>query len=152
MIDQLKIYIDRLSEDREETISCSVDPVTLDMVESELQFKDPVEMQGKAYLTKEHLVIHLSLETKALLPCSICNSMSPMPIKIQGEYYTIPLAEVRKIYDLTENIRESILVLIPPFFECGGGTCKERENLGKYLKHSDEKVADPHHFPFTELE
>lgn len=150
--DSLKIYIDRLKEDEEERIEEVVSPEFMDVAEKELLFQNPVSIKGKAYLTKEHLVIHASIETEALMPCSICNEMNPCKIAVLKEYFTIPLAEIKGlVFDYGNKVREALLLEIPHFFECREGKCPQREGLKNFLKEEKDEGEDLKHYPFSQL-
>ena len=151
-MDQLKIYIDRLNNGQTLKIEEKLSPNFLEIDEDDLSFEDPVHLNGEAYLSNEHLVIHLNLSTAAYLPCSICNVPVQIPIALKNIYLTQPLDEIKgAIYDMTNEIRESILLQAPPFTECNNGKCPERENVKKFLK-SQQGNNTTAHFPFSDLD
>ena len=59
MSEPFKIYIDRLKGGVNEKFDATLDPSFLEVEEPELYFPAPVRLQGEAYLTDDHLVIHL---------------------------------------------------------------------------------------------
>ena len=65
MIETFKIFIKQLENGQTEKIDMTVAPDFLEIAEKDLQFKEPVHVSGKAYLTDEHLVLNLSAKTKA---------------------------------------------------------------------------------------
>ncbi len=155
-MEKFKIYIDRLkSGDRiklDETVSADL----LGLTEKELAFPEPVRIRGEVYIAEDHLISHLNIETMACIPCSICNQAVPIPIALRDLYLTKPLEEVHKaVYDLSEEIRESILLQAPLYAECNQGQCPERGSLEKFLAKPPEqktKEAPPaNHFPFADL-
>jgi uncharacterized metal-binding protein YceD (DUF177 family) len=153
-MENLKIYIDRLKGGQTLKIDETFSPDFLDVDDEDLLFEVPVQLKGEAYLANEHLIIHLNIETAACLPCSICNDLVRIPIVIKNIYLTEPLAEIKgAIFDLTCEIRESILLQTPLFTECHNGECPERENLKQFLKspHKESK-NDIVHFPFANLD
>ncbi len=83
-MENLKIYIDRLNGAPPSKIEAVLPPDFLEIDDEELLFKDPVNVKGEAYLADEHLIINLSIETTAYLPCSICNDPVHTPIQIKN--------------------------------------------------------------------
>lgn len=153
-MEQLKIYIDRLKGGHPLKIEECLSPDFLDIHEEELHFKEPVHIQGEAYLADDHLVMHLSIETEALLPCSICNDAVRTPIVAKNIYLTEPLSDIKTaIFDLTDHVRESILIQVPLFAECNGGKCPDRDNIKKFLKPEEKssKSGEVSYFPFADL-
>lgn len=156
-MENLKIYIDRLKH-QPQKIKETLSPDFLGIDEDDLVFEEPVQLNGEVYIADDHLIIHLQIETSAYLPCSICNNPVETPISIKNLYLTHLLAEIPgAIFDLTEEIRESILLQTPLFTECNNGQCAERENIKKFLS-PDQRIpemngGDTHnHFPFADLD
>lgn len=128
-----KIYIDRLYNEKTEEIEEAFDPVFIDVNEKDLQFHTPVSVKGQAYLTKNHLVIYVCIETTAEVACSICNKKIEKKIAITRLYHTEDLANIRgHIYDYTNPLREAVLLEIPSYAECLEN-CPERTKLKNSL-------------------
>lgn len=154
-MENLKIYIDRLKNGPAQKIEETLSPDFLELDEEDLVFDDPVNLKGEAYLADDHLVIHLNIDTLAYLPCSICNDAIHTSIAIKNLCITHPLSEIEgAVFDLAEEVRESILLQTPLFIECTNGKCPERENIKKFLKpeQSIPEVGDITHFPFADLD
>lgn len=152
---ELKIYIDRLKNGQKQKIQESISPDFLEIDEEDLAFEDPVILQGEAYTANEHLVIHLDIQTTAYLPCSVCNDTIGVPLVIKNLYLTHPLADIPgAIFDLTNELRESILLQVPLFVECNQGKCPQREQIKKFLKKDTrhKEVKEDTHFPFADLD
>ena len=149
--DQLKIYIHRLKDDQEEILKESLSPNFLDVHESDLKFPSLVELSGRAYLTGDHLILHLQIKTCAELPCMICNESTSHILNIPEEIISIPIKSLKKpVYDYTEKLREIILLGVPSYIECNEGKCPSRTNLKKHFTDSED--SDPQYFPFANLE
>jgi uncharacterized metal-binding protein YceD (DUF177 family) len=147
----MKIYIDRLKNDTTQKIEETLVPDFLGVQEKDLSFIHPIHVAGEAYLADDHLVLHLSIDTIATLPCSICNQPVQTPIHTHHLYSTHPLSEIPGIiFDLAEEIREIILLQTPAFAECSGGSCPERESVKKFFT-SPEPQAHEVNFPFADL-
>lgn len=150
MPDEFKIYIDRLKGGSTHQINTSFHPSFLEIDEKELQFRKPVTIQGEAYLTDDHLVIHLSAATIAEMPCAICNHTTQFPLAVHQFYHTEPLSEISSsVYDFSQVVREALLIELPRTIECNGN-CPERESLTPYLRK--ETRSDKDHFPFANFE
>lgn len=154
-MENLKIYVDRLKGGNTCKINETLPSDFLEVDEEELLFDDPIEIRGEAYIVDEHLVIQLCIETAAYLPCSVCNDAVQTSIRVKNLYLTKPLNEIKgAIFDLAEEIRESILLQVPLFIECNNGKCPERENIKKFLKSdpSGKGDTDVVQFPFADLD
>ena len=145
-----QIYTDRLKSGQVEHIDESVPSDFLDVKEEALSFPDPIHIQGEAYLTDDHLVLHLTIKVTAQIPCSICNEPVKLNFNIKDFYHAEPLSEiVGHIFDYSAQLRESISLQVPAFAECHQGTCPERKEVNKYLKQTSS--SEPSHFPFADL-
>ncbi|WP_420422183.1 YceD family protein [Simkania sp.] len=146
---ELKVYLDRLQGGKTEIIDLTLSSTFMDVDEADLKFNDRVIIKGKAYLANDHLVIHLKVETKVSIPCSVCNKMVLIPIRVPEFYHTEDLEEVKgRVYYYANPLREAILLEVPPFGECLGG-CAERKELEKYKP--SEGNTDSVQFPFADL-
>lgn len=144
-MDQLKIYIDRLANDSVENFDLSIQPSYFEIEEKELKLIDVVSLKGSAYLANDHLIIELSINTQAQMPCSICNDFFPFIVEIFSIRLNVPISKIsNSIYDLTDEVRNQILLTIPSFSECTGGNCSEREVINLY---SNQKT----NLPFSEF-
>lgn len=146
----LTIHTDQLDEGKREEIDLTLPPDFLDVKEDDLSFPHPIRVKGETYVITDHLVLLLSVETKAQMPCTICNKKISVPIKTQDISHTLPLAEMEStIFDYTDLLREEIILLIPQFAECENGKCPERAQIAPFMK---KKGADPtQNFPFADL-
>lgn len=144
-----QIYIDRLKDDDTESIHEITKTDFLDTQEEELSFSGDAIISGQAYLAKNHLILDLKIKLHAILPCSICNKQTEIPIEIDDFTHTQELCEVPSaIYDYTEDLRAAILLKIPRFIECHHGHCPSRKEINKYLNSSDRGT----HSPFSDLD
>lgn len=154
MDDQFKIYIEQLRGGHETQLDEKLAPAFMDIREDELSFEKEIDLQGKAYLAEDELIINWDIHTEALLPCSICNEKVSVPIDIENFYYSEPLSSIKSgVYNFKELLRETILLEVPPFAECHQGQCPKRKEIGKYLKPDsiDEDANEGYH-PFADLD
>jgi uncharacterized metal-binding protein YceD (DUF177 family) len=152
VLEEFKIWIDRLKEGDTQPLKATVSPAFLEIAESELQFPLPVEISGEAYLADIHLVIHLNASTKALMPCIVCNQMIETELKITDFYHTEPLSDIPgAIFDFGPILREALLIELPKYVECNQGHCPHRKGIDPFLKQTKTQGPDVH-FPFADLE
>lgn len=154
MDDRFRIFVEQLRDGETESIHESFSPDFLEIREKELQFIDPINIQGKAYLAEDSLVMHLDVDTACILPCSICNAPVKTPLEIKGFYHVVPLNEVKGgVFNFKNILRETILLETPHFAECNEGNCQQRKQIEKYLK-KDNGNLDPDqegYHPFADL-
>lgn len=153
-MENLKIYIDRLKDGHKQKMEEKLSPEFLEIEEEDLVFNDPILLHGEVYIANDHLVLHLDIETFAYLPCSICNDAVQAQVQIKNLYLTHPLSEIQgAVFNLKDEIRESILLQTPLFVECHQGRCPEREYLKKFLKSEANLLQEKEdvHFPFADL-
>ena len=133
--DHFKIYLDRLAENDPLKIQGKVSPEFIQIDEKELFFPDEVVFEGETYLSDGFFILQLKIQTTACVPCLMCNEKIKIPIIINDFYLSEKVSELRSpVFEFTDELRSSILIKVPEFFECNGGNCPERETAKKYLK------------------
>ncbi|MBX7066887.1 MAG: DUF177 domain-containing protein [Parachlamydiales bacterium] len=145
-----KILIDRLKGGQVQKIDLHEAPEFLGPDEPELKFHSEVIAKGETYLTDEFLIVHLTkASTSVLMPCSVCNEMIKVPLKVDNLTHTVPIEEIKgAIFDFSEALREALLIELPRTVECNGGKCAGRDLMAPFLKSKKEKT----HFPFKDLD
>ena len=152
MSEPFKIYIDRLRGGTNQVIDAQLDSSFLDVNEPDLSFPKPVFLNGEAYLTDEHLVIHLKASTQALRPCAICNQHILTEIEVDNFYHTEMIQDIPSaVFDFREVLREALLIEIPLVAECNEGKCPERGTIAPFMS-SKKRKENPTYFPFTDIE
>lgn len=155
--DSFRIYVEQLRDGQIEHLNEVFSPEFLDVHETELSFVDPVHVNGEAYLADATLILHLNIETYALMPCRVCNELIKIAIHISGLYLAVPLEEIKGgVFNFCELLRETILVEVPALAECNEGKCPQREVVQKFFKkEGDEEHPsddDERYHPFADLE
>lgn len=152
MTDDFKIYIDRLKGGAAQKIDFLLEPSFMDINEPELSFPAPVRVRGEAYLTDDHLVLHLQAAAIAERPCAICNKIIKTEVSVNNFYHTEMLKDIPSaVFDYSEALREALLVELPLVVECNGGKCPERESLTPFMRSKDRK-ENPTYLPFTDMD
>lgn len=137
MNDAYKIYVDQLRDGHTEQLNEEFPPDLMETNEQDLKFLSPIKVSGEAYLAEHELVLHLDIETKAVIPCTICNEPVSVDVSVQGIYHAAPFEEIKSgIYVFTDVVREAILLETPRFAECEG-KCPERKEIAKYLREEE---------------
>lgn len=136
----LKIYVEQLRGGKVQELSEALSPAFLGVQEAELSFEDPVVIEGEAYMAQDDLVVQVDIETKALLPCRVCNEHFKYDIVVDKLMHIEPITGLKRGYfDISEVLREAILLEIPPIAECHEGHCPARKDMETYLKDPAEE-------------
>jgi uncharacterized metal-binding protein YceD (DUF177 family) len=139
--DTFKIFVHRLKDGHQEKIVESLSADFLDIHEAGVAFKSPVNLKGSAAVTDDMLVLLLTVETEATLPCAICNQDVQVKISIPDLCHTERLADIKGgVFDYREVLREGILLELPYTAECNDGDCPERADLAKYFTNNSHSV------------
>lgn len=152
MNEAFKIFIKQLESGQTENIDLTVEPDFFEIEERDLSFEDPVQITGQAYLTDDHLVLHISAKTQASVRCCICNEPDKVVLEIKDVYHTEPLENIRDgAFDFHPPLREALLLELPSTVECNKGSCPERKTMNNYLKKEKSDNKDDVYFPFSDL-
>lgn len=142
------ICIKELKNGKTIPVDIDTSPDFLEIIENDLIFSDPISIKGQIYLTNQHMILQLSIDTKGQIPCSICNAMTSFSISIQNFTQTEDLENIKlSTFNYAHIVREEILLAIPSYTECSG-TCPWRPFVTKYMK---KKLPPPDNFPFADL-
>ena len=146
MDEEFTIYVDRLRNGAVETIDLSLSAVCLEQDDERLRFEGAVIIRGEAYVAEDELVLHLSLEATALVPCVICQKELALPVVVKDWYHAEPLEQIpTALYCFRPLVRESLILEAPQLAECGHN-CPERKNIEHYLSKGDTQYR-----PFADL-
>ena len=151
-MEAFKIYIDRLKGGQTVQIQGSYDPFFLHVAEPDLLFQKPVNLFAESYLTDDHLIVHITTSTVAKMPCAICNEMIETPISVKDFYHTEPLSEIQSaIFDISEPVREALLLELPHIVECNQGHCAAREIIKPFMR-PEQNLTKKDYFPFSNID
>lgn len=154
--DFFKIYVDQLRFGKVAELDEEVPAEFLELAAGdELVCVEPVHIKGEAYIANQELVLHMELETKGKLPCSICNEPVDVEVVNRDFYHVVPQSEIKSsVFDFKELVREALLLEAPHFVECQGGKCPQRKELDKYLKKTspEKEGSEETYRPFADLE
>jgi uncharacterized metal-binding protein YceD (DUF177 family) len=143
MIEEFKVYTDRLKDGHVQKIEGAFDPALLEIDERDLQFHHPISTQAEAYSTDEDLVVRVSASTAATMPCAICNEPVSTPLSCVDFYIAEPLSEMKDgVYDFALALREGLLTQLPHTVECNG-SCPGRKTMKQYFRSEEEEKKSP---------
>lgn len=148
-----KIHVEPLRRGNTEKIHEEFSSDFIDLHEDALDFKDPVFIEGEAYVADHELILCLNVATKATIPCSECNEPVEVPIHLPKLYAAQPLEEIKSgVFSMDALIREAIVIEAPQFVKCGGAECLKHKEIEKYFhRASPEEAPDDHYRPFEGL-
>lgn len=154
MVDEaFKIYVDQLRKGGHKEFKETFSTDFLDIHEKDLSFTDVVTVQGEAYIADSDLVLHFVIKASGVIPCSICNEPVPIKVEIKDFYHLEPLKNIKSgIFNVSEVVREAILLETPAFAECNKGKCPKRKEIKKYLKEPTKTANGKEGYrPFADL-
>ncbi len=150
MHDQLTIFTERLCPGRPEKNDLTLPPEFLGLGEEDIRFSSPLTLQGEMCRMDDLILITLAAQMTIEMPCSICNTLTTLPLQNKNILLSIPLSDVPAgSFNYTDLLREEVIMSLPQFIECHEGACPKRKEVQSFLK-SAEKQA-PTYFPFAEL-
>jgi uncharacterized metal-binding protein YceD (DUF177 family) len=153
--ERLCIRIDGSADGEEVLFEEQLSPKFLDLVEGdELVPSSKVCVRGKAYRTGEWIVVEGEVETAMILPCSMCNEQAPFAIGPFSWKADVPTVDVNNgTLDLTEALREAVLLEVPYVVKCGGKVCRNEQTVRQYLVSNDRRMDEngEWHQPFRSL-
>jgi uncharacterized metal-binding protein YceD (DUF177 family) len=148
----LKIFVDQLREGTVHKIDEKLSSDFMDVKEKELSFTKDVYVKGEAYLAENELILNLDISAEALIPCSICNEVFAVPIKLKNLYHAEPLSDIKSgVFNAEQVVRDAVLLDVPPFAECHDGNCPARKEISKFLKSSEPGEDGDRYRPFADL-
>ena len=146
----LRIYVDRLKDGHKEIIQEEFSSSLICVNDKDLRFVGPIFIDGEVYLVDNELVLHLSVKATAVLSCTVCNQEVVHNIAVLDSYQNVQVEAIKgAVFDMTELLREMILLEVPAFIECDGA-CPGREEINKFLKRKNV-VDNSTQNPFSQL-
>ena len=130
-----------------------LDPKFLDLKEDdELTAPSEVCVRGTACRSGEWVIVEGSVETKMGLPCALCNEPTVFPVGPFVWKTELPASDVKGgEIDLTEALREAVLLEVPYVVKCGGKECRNERLFRQYLAPEATEENEERHQPFRTL-
>jgi len=93
-----------------------------------------VEVVGKAYCVEKSIIFTGNVRACFSLPCAVCNQRFDLNVSLTEWTHEEGWQKVQgREWDLSEPIREALLLQVPFYPRCGGEECCCREEIDKYL-------------------
>ena len=147
MDENLKVYIRRLKNGVDESWDNELPATFVGLEEPELRVVSPISVNCSCYLADKELLITLKIAVELQMPCSICNKTTVQRLEVSPPLKAVPIADIpTSMYDISEDIREGIILELPRFVECNNGSCQERSQIETWLAKKERA-----HCPMKEL-
>ena len=150
----LHVRVDGASGSGEVVFEERLPPSFLDLPpDDEVSAASEIVVSGKAYRASEWIVVEGRVKTSFRLPCAICNEMCEYAVDIRSWEQNIPAKDVVDgVIDLSEPLREAVLIEIPFFAKCGGGTCRNIDDVKRFFRSEEApEEREETHQPFLSL-
>lgn len=131
----LVLFLDQLLPDEEMSVSWTLDPSFLDFSPNdEVQPSRSVLVQGVCSLVDGVALLNLRMRAFFSVRCALCNEPFEYEVCLDRWTHQELVENIKKKrWDVSEKVREAIVVEIPFFPQCGGNKCLHREEIQKYL-------------------
>ena len=138
------IRIDESPDGDEVLFEESLPPEFFDLPkDDELSPTSNVEVCGRAYHASEWIMVEATVKVAMSLPCSMCNERTVFPIELSPWKQNFSEELVRDgMLDVSEALREAILLEVPLFIKCGGDSCRNINVIRQFLAPTDRVSGD----------
>ena len=149
----LCIPIDRCLEGEQLFIDEEVDSQFLDLSDKdEIVPVSPVRISAKIYRAQEWLIVSAHISAQIRLSCSTCNDEFIFNIDLPSFFHQEQLDEIKDgFWDMSETIREAILIEVPFLGYCDGSSCKNIKQIKQYFREQTEVQDANSYQPFRDL-
>ena len=140
----LRVRVDGSHIDGEVEFEERLPPEFLDLPQGdELSAASDILVSGRAYRASEWIMIQADVTVSMCLPCSMCNDMCTFSIELTSWEQSLPASSMKDgMIDLSEVLREAILLEVPFFVRCCGDTCRNDDEFRKYCMSENKISAD----------
>ena len=148
-----RLFVDRLKAGGEDEISEKIAPPFLDLKEGDdIKIDEPITVEGQAYVAGDFLILSLHIVAHLEIKCALCNEPFHLVVDLPRFIHEEAVDEIKHgVFDYGELVRETILLEIPFYPQCGGKVCSNRERVEKYLKTQEDKEEEGYQ-PFQNID
>lgn len=148
----LFIDLNRLRQENVEEFEVALDPSIMELDPADnIKVTEPVEVQGRAYIADDELIVELDVEGVLEIHCAMCHEPFDYQVSVVNYVHNQPVSEIKhSTFDAKELVREAFLLEIPLFPQCGGNECENRDKIAKYLKQ-EGSAEEASQSPFKDL-
>jgi len=146
----LILYLDHLQPDEEMAVSYTIDPAFLDFnPKDEVQPSRPVVVEGTCSLVDDFVILNLLVKAFFSVHCAHCNEQFEYEVCIDHFAHQELLENIeQKKWNLSEIVREAIVLELPFFPQCGGKKCLHIDELRKYFHVQTQEKDEGNSSPF----
>ena len=147
------IHVDHLKRDEVEEISETLSSGFLELPPNdEVKAVKPIVVKGEAYIAGDYLIVSLHIVTQLQIPCAVCNEIFSFTVDLPDFVHEEPLEGIKHgVFDFAELVRETVLLEVPFYPQCGNTCCLNREQVEKYLKKKEKSREEEGYQPFQDL-
>jgi uncharacterized metal-binding protein YceD (DUF177 family) len=154
MLNRFRIRIDGCVGEEPVFLEEILAPSLVDLPEGdECSVLSPIQVRGNIYKTDDWVILEAEVDTSIQMPCSTCNEPFEYSIHIDSWKVQENISSIKEgFWDLTEQLREAIVLEFPFLAVCGNGSCTNVDRIRPYLKSDVKKdSAIVTHRPFEKL-
>jgi uncharacterized metal-binding protein YceD (DUF177 family) len=150
MVHDLCFFYEQLKEGESSCFEHEIDSSFLDLEnDKELRPISSVFVKGKIWKMADWLFVEAYVKASFETTCSYCSDLFHLPIELQPWKHEVCIDDIKEAFlDLREPLREAILLEIPYFAQCDGTTCKNINEVKKYLMKGEKEQFQQ---PFKDL-
>ena len=137
----LLLSLTHLKPDEEMPVSWTIPSAFLGFsAQDEVQPQGEITAQGTCSLVDDYAVVRLDIRASFSVPCALCNERFDHHVVITSWTHQERVDQLRQMkWDLSDVIREEIVISLPFFPLCGGKECLHVEEIRKYLHTPQQK-------------
>jgi len=128
-----------------------LNPTFLQLSEKDdLTATKPIYLKGMIYPVDQWICIQAEIHATLQLPCATCNEPVSIDISLPKWTHQEERDSINHTcWDLSQPLREAILVEVPFLAYCGNRTCHNRKEIEKFLHKTSQQNG---HQPFANLQ
>ena len=135
-------------DDQSEHFTLVHDSAFLELHDEELSAVQPISLKGTCSLVDGWIIITAHIQATLHAICSMCADDTDIVIDLPHWEHTEEFS-TQNTLDITEAVREAILLEAPFFPLCGGSVCRNIDKIRTFIRSEDE--TEETHTPFRDL-
>lgn len=111
--------------------------------DDELSVESDICVTGKVYRASEWVMVEAYVTVSLTMPCAMCNERCAFVLDRMLWEQSLSLSCVKDgILNLSEPLREAILLEVPFFIRCGGEGCRNIDAIRPFLRSKEAAGVD----------
>jgi uncharacterized metal-binding protein YceD (DUF177 family) len=146
----LIVSLDHLNTDEEMPISFVLEPSFLELSpQDEMKPSRPVVIEGTVSLVDDYVLLNMEIRAFFHVHCASCNDVFEYEVCLDQFSHQELLENIaRRKWDVSEIVREAIVIELPLFPQCGGKECLHMDEIQKYFHTLSEEKEEEKSSPF----